>query len=229
MVEDENAESGRGGRKQAADQLLRDIESGHYDSKTLQEFIQILDHECLCYESTQIEDVAIPQISLIRAFTSHWTDAALEKLSGPIIRPINSASHFERELQARGLLSALALLRAQGVGSFRPSDYDRLRNQFKDRFRDFQLQRTQAEQFSKEKFRQLQCLYLISSAAEYANHFERAEPPLITLLSRLTNLMFAAASVGAVGATVSYCPPILYLIRALTILRATWRGRCEQL
>ena len=40
-------------KQEVARELLEAIEKGDYNAQTLQRLIQVLDHECLCFESAQ--------------------------------------------------------------------------------------------------------------------------------------------------------------------------------
>jgi hypothetical protein len=202
IVEDANKEGARAERKrEEARKLEEAIDSGHYDSDTLQEIIQLLDHECICYEPVHDPNSRNPPTSALK---TNWTSNILNKLSKCLVQAISPSSHFERELQSRALISALALLRAQDVNAFETSQYDLLVNQFKSRFQDLQRLRPAARDgmFTREKFRQFQSSYLLCSAAEYATYFRRAEPILITALLRLTDLFCVGASTAILVHTV---------------------------
>jgi hypothetical protein len=199
IVEGATSEVDRAGKKrEEAGRLESAIDSGHYGSDTLQEIIQLLDHECLCYE---IHD---PRLAPTTALGKNWTARILNKLSDCLIQAISPSSHFEHELQSRALISALALLRAQGVSAFVISQYDRVFDQLKNRFQDLRrLQLTARDgPFTREKFRQFQSSYLLCSGAEYATYFERAEPVLIGALLRLTDLFYIGASTAILVHTV---------------------------
>jgi hypothetical protein len=198
IIEGADGEGGRAKRKEEAKKLEKAIDSSDYNSNTLQEIIQLLDHECLCYEP--ISDN--PPTSVLG---TNWTSAILNKLSECLVRAISPSSHFERELQSRALISTLALLRAQDVRALEVNQYDLLFNQFKSRFQDLQRlgSGSQSGPFTREKFRKFQSSYLLCSGAEYATYFERAEPILITTLSRLINFIYVGASATILAHTVS--------------------------
>ena len=204
IIEDANGEGGRAERKREEVRKLEDaIDSGDYGSDTLQEIIQLLDHECLCHE---VRDPRFP-ISCnppTTALRTNWTSHFLNKLSDCLVQAISPSSHFERELQSRALISALALLRAQDVNAFQVSQYDRLLEQFKNRFQDLRRLQPAARDglFTREKFRQFQSSYLLCSGAEYATYFERAEPIFITALLRLTDLFYIGVSTTILAHTV---------------------------
>ena len=199
IIEDANDESGRAKRKlEEANKLEEEIDRGHHGSDTLQDIIQLLDHECLCY--VPIHDSNRPT----RALRTTWTSTILNKLSSCLVQAISPSSHFERELQSRALISALMLLRAQDVDAFQVKQYDLLLNQFKSRFQDLRnLQPVSRDgMFTREKFRQFQSSYLLCSGAEYARYFKRAEPLFITAVSRLTELLYIGASTAVLVHTV---------------------------
>ena len=200
IIEDASKGGGRAERKrEEARKLEEAIDSGHHGSDTLQEMIQLLDHECLCYEP--IHD---PRNPPTRALGTNWTSTILNKLSNCLVRAISPSSHFERELQSRALISSLALLRAQDVNAFEARQYDLLLNQFRSRFQDLQrLQPTFRDgMFTRERFRQFQSSYLLCSGAEYARYFRRAEPIFVTVLLRLTDLLYIGASTAILVHTV---------------------------
>ena len=205
IIEDANSEVGRAEKKkEEAERLETAIASGHYGSNTFQEIIQLLDRECLWNE------VHDPRLRRTAALGKHWTSNILKKLSNCLVEAIDPSSHFERELQSRALISALALLRAQDVNAFQKSQYDGLLDQFKNRFQDLRNLPPAARDglFTQEKFRQFQSSYLLCSGAEYATYFKRAEPIFITALLRLTDLFYIGAStailVHTVGILVSH-------------------------
>jgi hypothetical protein len=209
IIEDANGQGRRAERKrEEARKLEEAIDSGHFNADTLQEIIQILDHESLCYEPVHEPRSSISHTPPTSAFGANWTSAILNKLSKCLVPAINSSSHFERELQCRALISALALLRAQGVNAFEIGQYDRLLNQFKSRFQDLRRlpSATRDGPFTREKFRQFQSSYLLCSGAEYATYFERAEPIFITALLRLTDLFYIGASTAILVHTVCENP-----------------------
>jgi hypothetical protein len=200
IIEGANDEGGRAERKwEEAQKLEQAIDSTHHGSDTLQKIIQLFDHECLCYGT--IHD---PSNRPTRALRTNWTSTILNKLSNCLIQAISPSSHFERELQSRALISTLALLRAQDVNAFEAKQYDRLFNQFKDRFQDLRNVQPVSRDgpFTQEKFRQIQSSYLLCSGAEYAKYFRRAEPIFITALSRLTDLLYVGASTAIWAHTV---------------------------
>jgi hypothetical protein len=200
IIEDVSSEVGRAEKKrEEARKLENAIDSCDYGSDTLQEIIQLLDHETLCYE------VHDPRLRPTIALRKSWTPNILNKLSDCLVQAISFSSHFERELQSRALISTLALLRAQGVKAFEKSQYDQLLDRFKTRFQDLRNLQPAARDglFTLERFRQFQSSYLLCSGAEYATYFERAEPIFITALLRLTDLFYIGASTAILVHTVS--------------------------
>jgi hypothetical protein len=56
--------------------------------------------------------------------------------------------------------------------------------------------------FTKAKFRQFQAACLLCSSAERAKFIRRAEPLLVTAISRLAHILFAGVPLAALAATV---------------------------
>jgi hypothetical protein len=196
-------------RWEVAKELRDVVGTRQYDSQTLEEIIQVLDHEILSSRPKVNEDeVRLYQIPTDlqprneSVLYTPWTDELLKTLSDCLIRSINSSSHYERELQSRSLISTLALLRAQGVESHQTDYYDLLRSRFEDRFRDLQFQRKLTGPLTREKFRHVQCSYLLCAGAEYAKFFQRARPFAVSALSRAVDVAFLVISI-ALAASVS--------------------------
>jgi hypothetical protein len=210
IIEDASREGSRAERKRDETRRMQNaIESGCYDSDTLQNIIQLLDHECLCCEPSHDPELPITTSGL----GTNWTSTILNQLSNRLVQAISPMSHFERELQSRALISALALLHAQDVNAFERSQYDLLFDQFKSRFQDLRMLRPASRDspFTREKFRQFQSSYLLCSGAEYATCFRRAEPILITSLLRLADLFYVAASTAISVQTVCSLVPMMNL------------------
>jgi hypothetical protein len=187
-------------KQEVARELMEAIKSGDYNAQTLQRLIQVLDHECLCFESAQ--DDTVPQGLPSVALNSTWTSKAFQQLLECRINSISTTSHFERELLSRSILSALALLRAQKVGYFRSEDFTKLHQQFRNQHQDLEWQRIRSGPFTIAKFRQFQAACLLCSSAEHAKFIRRAEPLLVTAISRLAHILFAGAPLAALAATV---------------------------
>src|SRR2546423_6155288 len=201
ILADTDPTNPRANRKQeVARELLEAIEKGDYNAQTLQRLIQVLDHECLCFESAQGDTV--PQGSASVALNSTWTNKAFQQLLECRINSISTSSHFERELLYRSILSAVALLRAQRVGYFRSEGFTKLRQQFRNQYKDLEWQRIRSGPFTIAKFRQFQAAYLLCSSAEHAKFIRRAEPLLVTAVSRLAHILFAGAPLAALVASV---------------------------
>lgn len=166
------------------------------DSQTLEELTLILDHDCLCAEVAPNRLALRPQemTELIRL------------LADCRFQSVHPSTDFEREFQFRGLLSALALQKAQGVTAFESDYYVRLRTQFEDRFKELQWQHLWDSSFSPKKFRQVQCSYLLQACAEYATNFGRAEPAAVTGLRPLVDVMVAGAPIAMVCRRTSLLP-----------------------
>jgi hypothetical protein len=184
--------------------LEKTIEEGQFSADHLREMIKILDHEYLCVELEQQHFQDYPELP-IRALGAQWTLRILVKLSECLVHSINDSSHFERELQSRAISSALTLLRAYRVEAIHVQQYDALYARLGARFQDLQWQRTRSGLFTRERFRQFQCSYLLCSGAEYARQFRRAQPLVANVISRLVNVLFAGIFIAVPSATV--CAP----------------------
>jgi hypothetical protein len=204
VVDGENAEERDAKRREVAKELREAVETHHYDSQTLEEIVQVLDHEILCSRPTvneleddirtyrNGEDLRPRDLSVL---CTPGIDHFLTTLSDCLVRSINKSSHYERELQSRSLISALALLRAQRVESHQTDHYDLLRSRFEERFRDLQWQRKLSGPFTREKFRHFQCSYLLCAGAEYAKMFGRARPHAVSVLSRAVDVALLGVSI----------------------------------
>ncbi|MCJ1363298.1 hypothetical protein MMC16_002405 [Acarospora aff. strigata] len=175
------------------------IQEHRYDEQTIEEIILILDHECLCWKSQEGLSLHsggdIDNVLRQRLETSR-TDQLIIRLSECLVRSINPASHYIRELQSRALVSALALLHAQGVTGQQAEFHESLRSQFNARFQDLIGLPRGREHLSVEMFRRIQCSYFLCLGSEYAKLFVQARPIIITALSR-------AVSLAIVGFTIA--------------------------
>lgn len=208
VVEGGDAEERDTKRWEVAKELRDAVDTRHYDSQTLEEIIQVLDHEILCSRPKVNEDEVRSYLSGAdlrprdpSVLCTPWTDDLLKTLSDCLIRSISSSSHYERELQSRSLISTLALLRAQRVESHQTDYYDLLRTRFKERFRDLQWQRNLSGDsglLTREKFRHVQCSYLLCAGAEYAKLFQRARPFAVSALSRAVDVALLGISIALV-------------------------------
>jgi hypothetical protein len=217
ILENTDPANGRANRKQeVARELLESIEKRDYNVETLQRLIQVLDHECLCFESAQ--DDTVPQCLANVALNATWTSKAFQQLLECRINSISASSHFERELLSRSILSALALLRLQKVEYFRSEDFTKLRQLFRNQHQDLEWQRIRSRSFTIEKFRQFQAAYLLCSSAEHAKFIRPAEPLLVTAISRLARILFAGAPLAVMAASVCYCFVNLYRLEGTLTL-----------
>lgn len=193
------AESAVVRRREVASELEQAIESGHYDSVTFVELIQLINHERLCVDFQQRNENSDQHRT---ANLSHWAEQATPKVSGCLVRSNDPSSHLERELQARLILSLLALLRAQEKDSLHTDLYVKLHSLFVDRYRDLQWSPHGSRTCSRESFRRFQCSYLLCAGAEYAKQFRQSEPLLATVASRITSIFFSALSIASVATVV---------------------------
>jgi hypothetical protein len=208
VVEGGDAEERDTKRWEVAKELRDAVDTRRYDSQTLEEIIQVLDHEILCSRPKVNKDEVR---SYLRGadlrprdpsvLCTPWTDDLLKILSDCLIRSISSSSHYERELQSRSLISTLALLRAQRVESHQTDYYDLLHTRFKERFRDLQWQKNLSDDsglLTREKFRHVQCSYLLCAGAECAKQFQRAQPFAVSALSRAVDVALLGISIALV-------------------------------
>lgn len=203
VVEGEDAEERDTKRWEVAKELRDAVDTRHYDSQTLEEIIQVLDHEILCSRPKVNEDEVRSYLSGadlrprdLSVLCTPWTDDLLKTLSDCLIRSISSSSHYERELQSRSLISTLALLRAQRVERHQTDYYDLLRSRFEERFRDLQWQGKLPGPLTREKFRHVQCSYLLCAGAEYAKLFQRARPFAVSALSHAVDVALLGISIA---------------------------------
>ncbi|MCJ1436360.1 hypothetical protein MMC27_005739 [Xylographa pallens] len=194
-------------RRAIVAELQTAIEAHQFDSETLEDIISILEHECLCWKYRN--DGTLPAGQNAGAFRQTLersrTNQLVDQLSDCLVRSISPSSHYERELQSKALLSALALLRAQGVEALQAAFHDRLRTRLADLFRDLQGVPGQRAVFSAETVRKFQSGYYLCLAAEYARHFQRAEPIVVSVVSSVVNLLIVGAAIA--GAAMGNGPP----------------------
>lgn len=189
-------------RREEADQLLRNIQGGHFDADTLEELTQLLDHECYYLETTDYVKNQQQRGSI--ALEMPWTSILVTELSSCLFQIIYPESYYERELQFRALFSALVLQRAHGAKSRQVDHYEELQNQFQKGHKDLQWQRGWSGEFTKEMFRKYQCSFLLVAVAEYAKNFKREQPVIINILSKAINLVISGSSLALATTTVSF-------------------------
>jgi hypothetical protein len=188
-------------------ELQTAVQNHQFDSQTLEDIILILWHECLCckYEadgsliSTEKDSGAFRQ-----TLETPQASQLVELLSSCLVQVISPSTHYLRELQSKALLSALTLLHAHGVIALQANFHDQLQTQLAARFRDLQSVPGQRAVFTAETIRKLQCGYYLCLGAEYAKHFRKAEPVVISVVSRVVNLLSVGASVTS--AAMVYLP-----------------------
>ena len=177
-------------------ELLKAVQDHQFNSHTLEEIVLILDHECLCWKYQNGQDIlAGHDANALRPLLdTSQTDELTIQLSACLVRSINNSSHYERELQSKALLSAVALLHAQGVRALQSGFHDSLRQQFIARFQDLHGV-PEGRVFSADTFRILQCSYYLCLGAEYAKRFTRAEPIIVSVVSYAINVLVVASSI----------------------------------
>ncbi|MCJ1283639.1 hypothetical protein MMC26_002970 [Xylographa opegraphella] len=184
-------------RKAVVADLQLAIQDHQFDSETLEDVILILQHECLCWKYKN--DGKLPAGHDAGAFRqtleTSRTNQLVVQLSDCLVRAISPSSHYERELQSKALLSALALLHAQGVRALQATFHDDLRVRIADRFKDLQGVPGQKAVFSAETVRKIQSGYYLCLAAEYGKHFHKAEPIVVSVVSSVVSLLIVGASI----------------------------------
>ena len=184
-------------RKAVVADLQSAVSEHQFDSETLQDIIRILEHECLCWK--YYNDGKLPAGQDAGAFRqtleTSRTNQLVMQLSDCLVRSISPSSHYERELQSKALLSAFALLHAQGVRALQATFHDDLRTRIADRFTDLKGVPGQKAVFAAETVRKIQSGYYLCLAAEYAKHFQKAEPIVVSVVSSLVNLLIVGGSI----------------------------------
>ncbi|KAI9800304.1 MAG: hypothetical protein M1833_003418 [Piccolia ochrophora] len=213
-------------RREIASELQESLKSGHFDFQTLEEMIQVLDHDGYCREILQAHAHAegASQLAHVAALKAPWTGQLVSQLADCMFQTIYDSSYYERELQSRALLSALALQRALSVQSYVPEYYQSLRSSIEGRFQDLQWQQSWDGPLSVAKFRKFQCSYLLCASAEYARSFNQAQPVTAAALLRVIDIVFLG---GAVALTATTGGGLGTLNSALTTLDRTLRPLWE--
>ena len=188
---------GPGDRQAIIAELQTAIQDHQFDSETLEDIILILRHECLCWRFETDGNLSAGQVAgaLRHTLETSRTNQLVVQLSDCLVKSINPSSHCERELQSKALLSALALLCAQGVQALQATFHDDLRARLAARFQDLQGVPGQEAVFSTESVRKVQCGYYLCLCSEYARHFRKAEPVVVSVVSSVVNLLVVAASI----------------------------------
>ena len=184
-------------RKPIIAELQTAIQDHQFDSETIEDIILILEHECLCWKYKNDGNVfAAQDAGAFRpTLENSRTNRLVEQLSSCLVMSISPSSHYERELQAKALLSALALLHAQGVSALQVAFHDDLRAQLAARFQDLQGVPGQKAVFSAETVRKVQCGYYLCLGAEYAKHWPKAQPVSVAVVSSVVSLLIVGGSI----------------------------------
>jgi hypothetical protein len=189
-------------RRKEADDLLKNIQDGHFDADTLEELTEVLDHEIFYLETPENRTNQQRRSSI--ALQKPWTGKLVTELARCLFQTIYPESYYERELQFRALFSTLVLQRAQGTEARQVDHYEELLGQFQKGHKDLQWQKPWSGDFTKQRFRKYQCSYMLVSIAEYAKNFRREEPVVVDLLSRALKLLIAGGSLALTAATVRF-------------------------
>jgi len=188
-------------RRQVAQELLQNVQEGHFDADTLEELNQVVDHECYYLKTLNKTKGQVQRNS--KALDIPWTAKLFEELSCCLFQTIYPESYYERELQFRAMFSALILQRAQGIEGIQVDHHDEMRRLFQKGHKDLQWQKPWSGNFSKERFRKYQCSYVLVAISEYAKNFRREEPQIINILSSAIEIIAAGASIAIASTTVS--------------------------
>ncbi|KAH0565496.1 hypothetical protein GP486_001105 [Trichoglossum hirsutum] len=112
-------------------------------------------------------------------------------LSSALIQLENKDTPFQKELQFRALISALALAKYNDVHSFSAPFSDELYGNIANRFRELVLQ--PQPQTDVENVRKANSSYLIRFALEHVKLFGRAEPVIVSILPYIFQTLLGAA------------------------------------
>jgi len=191
-------------RGDEADRLLKEITDDlRFSADTLEQLAQILDHE-YCYLRTS-GDAENQQGTTKRALEKSWTSRLVTRLSQCLFQSIYPESFYERELQFRGLFSALLLQSAHGTRGWQVEYDNEIRTLREKTHKDLQwLLVPSSTIISKEAFRKYQCSYLLAAIAEYSKKFDREEKLYITILDRAMKLSLAGGSLAIATTVVSH-------------------------
>jgi hypothetical protein len=188
-------------RREEADKLLRKIKAGHLNADTFEVLIQILDYECLHLKPITQDDLPRRRQSDSVALQPSWTDRLVTILASCMCQGTRPTSYYEREVQYRALLSALALVEAQGAKSFQVDHYDTLQRQFGQGHKDLQWQQVPPTEFSTEKYRIYNCHFLLVTIVEYAKNFKRDKPAIAEILDRAMNMLLVGSTIALAAST----------------------------
>ena len=192
-------------RAKVADELRQALESGHWDQQSLEELVYLLSHELLCreyYEQLGREAEESGQrlhlsSRAVVALEREWTTKFFIEFSSCLFSTITPSSYYERELQARGLVVCLELLRSQGARKLDHRFSATITSAFERLFQSSQWQRAWGAPLSKEVFHQYQSSYLLCFGAEYANYFRSDRPLILELIEKGVNLTSVASSMAS--------------------------------
>ena len=191
---DANSENAITNRRKEADELVHNIQDGHFDADTLAELNQLLDHEIFFLETA--DSTINKQRRNSNALMLPWTGKLVPELARCLFQTIYPESYYERELQFRALFSTLVLQRVQGTEAFEYEHHDALWKQFQKGYKNLQWQKPFTGDLTREIFRKFQCSYMLVSTAEYAKNFKREEPVVVDLLSRISRALIAGGSMA---------------------------------
>ena len=206
-------------------ELQTAVENHQFDAETLEDITRILWHECLCWKYENHGDLLTGQDAgaFRHTLKNSQTSQLVVILASCLVRSISPSSHYERELQSKALLSALALLHAQGASALQAAFYDEMRAQLAARFQDLQGVPGQKAVFSVETVRKVQCGYYLCLGAEYAKNFRRAEPVVVSVVSSVVSLLTVGASIT--GTAMVYLPT-KHLQSDTKVIAGHWTSKC---
>ena len=214
-------------RREEADELLTNIQAGHVNADTLEVLIQILDYECLHLKPITQDDLPRRRQSDSVALQPSWTDRLVTILARCMCQVTRPTSYYQREVQYRALLSALALQRARGAKSFQVDHYNELQRQFGQGHKDLQWQQVPPTEFSTEKYRIYNCHFLLVTIVEYAKNFKRDEPAIAKILNRAMNILLVGSTIALAASTNVRTHfqnlPLICLMRLSPLPKGCWR------
>jgi hypothetical protein len=180
-------------RRSVAKELLQAIKDRDYDSQSLEEVILLIDHEYLCLklkDSNESADTFASAIGipLVGEFAG--------RLLSCLIEFVVPSSYSERELQCRAIVSVLALLELHGVKGQQTDSKVNWQGEIKRRFQDLVWQPGDTTAFSIDMFNKVQCAYLLSFGAAYAQKFIKGEPKTTAVLDLATDVVQLGVVIG---------------------------------
>lgn len=188
-------------RKQVAENLLQDIMNENFSRTTLEDLEIILRQELLCVKLRNNKTIGEQREEINRIFPvtieRSWLGKALMEVSRCLSPTLNKEFYAEREAQSRLLVTLISVLHAHGVTHLSSVYYKDLFAHLEALFTELQWSPGSSGDLTVEKFRRVQCSFLLSATQEYAAHFKKAEPLLLEAASRVTHLVSVVSLAAA--------------------------------